>query len=78
MPESFHLEYIEACSAFTSMYQQYMTIKKEQKQFKYNKIKALNKLYKSLMEMLQDAKVILHNHKDILEKFSFMQLNETD
>ncbi|MEI6311305.1 MAG: hypothetical protein WCP57_03495 [Bacteroidota bacterium] len=78
MPESFHQEYIEACSAFTSMYQQYMSIKKEQKQFKYDKIKALNILYKSLMEILQDSKVILNNHKDILEKFSFTQLNESN
>ena len=74
MPETFYNEYIEVCNQFKIVYDEYESKKMLDKQMKYHKIAAFNKLYKPLMEMLNDAKAIFINDKKTLSKFSFNKI----
>ncbi len=78
MPENFHPEYLSCCEKFKNLYGIYITKKQQNKQFKYEKIKALNNIYKPLMEMLNDAKAIFVNDKKTIQEFSFSKLYETN
>lgn len=74
MPVGFEEEYSATCEQFREQFLLYKTKKAANKQVKYKKIQALNKLYKPLVEMLNDAKAIFVNEKNILKKFSFADL----
>jgi hypothetical protein len=76
MPASFYEEYIEATLLFNTLYDEYKVNKEQSKSDKYDKIDALNKIYKPLVEMLHDAKAIFIDDKKLLNLFSFYQLYE--
>lgn len=76
MPESFYDSYTAACDKFQKIYIQYQENKVNSKLLKYKKIEALNKIYKPLMEMLYDAKVIFNEDKALLLKFRFSSMDK--
>jgi hypothetical protein len=61
---------------FNTLYDEYKVNKEQSKSDKYDKIDALNKIYKPLVEMLHDAKAIFIDDKKLLNLFSFYQLYE--
>lgn len=73
MPPTFAEEYFECCDAFKQLHLQYLDAKKLEKDNKYEKIKCLNKVYKTLAEMFSDAKRIFIDNKELQSLFTFRQ-----
>jgi hypothetical protein len=73
MPPTFAEEYFECCDTFKHLHIQYLEVKKMEKENKYEKIKHLNKVYKTLAEMFNDAKRIFIKNKEMQSLFTFRQ-----
>ena len=73
MPLTFAEEYLDSCDKFKQLFAQYLDAKQMEKDNKYEKIKSLNKIYKTLAEMYNDARRIFMNNKELQSLFTFRQ-----